>query len=196
MDKRSEIIETYKNNSLLTNTQIARKFGTSPQYISQILKELRIDKESEILRLYFDEGKTKTDISNLSVATLPTIRRTLESQGERYIEEELKRKQNTREMQHKKKIENNRKRRGQSVNDFEVMEGLRQLQANHALDMSIGSKISNTQMVLINIQRYELSKSGKSLKYSYEAVPPSDLPKRISVKLFSNVYKTFEESKV
>lgn len=191
--RREAINAAYASNPKYTNTELAQMFDCTEQYVSKILRPQRRKITDEIKKLYFEKKKCQKEICEKIGVSLPTIRKILKATGEEYLNELDRRKKETRERSresNRKYMENVRKNREDAL----IMNELLRLQHQHALEMSTSSKVTTTQIVEQNITHYAYNKSKTALVFKEPWALPGDMPKRLSIKVFSECeHKTFEK---
>lgn len=180
---KNEIINLYLSNPYYTNSEIAKMYNISSQYIGRILKPFKTDKKSEIENLYFNLKKNITEISFELQLSAPTVRKILRSFGNRYEEEKNNRKLLSRERARKSKKEYAEQIRRMKKEEQLVLKNLLNLQIQHSLEISTKRRISSKNLVVQNLGHFKYNKDKTSLIFSENWVVPNDFPKRISVKI-------------
>lgn len=178
------IIDYYLNNSELSNQDIAKHFSVSKQYVGKVLKKHRSDEkkalEKEIMYLFYDEGKSMTEISKATNTSLPTIRNILKKDKEKFIETKMYRKKANEEKHKQARVIGIRKKR-MLLEDVDIMNYLKRMQSLCAMEDSRTAKLTTDQIVTLTLQHYTYNKEKKSYLFNLDYEAPADLPK---------VYKT------
>lgn len=169
---KQQIIDYYCRNSEkkeLKINEIAVLFNVKESYVSRCLKDYRLKHkeliEEKVKKLYFEDGHTINDIAEIVEISVPTVRKLLKSDINRFNMEVEKRKvENLTKRKSYKKEYNKVIREEKKFEEEFIKNEMKRLQAINARSMSIKPKMTDLGMVAYHKRHYKITNTRQGNK--------------------------------
>lgn len=160
-------------------------------------KSLEVLKMSqEIIRLYYENHKKVLEIAKEVQLSNSSITYVIKKDNRYKVEKERRKKESLK--RNRKLSKEIKAQKRNEAKDDTIMSNLKLLQMQNAISMSRTSKISNAEIVGINLRHYKYNSKKQKLEFDKSCgCRPFDLPKSMgihSLKIYEG--KTYEKNKV
>lgn len=143
-------------------------------------KRIQIKERERMIKYYFYEEKLKaTEVSKKLQISTSLVTKIIKNDENYDKEKERRKKENAKINREKSKLASKKRRSKINADDMKI---LIMLQRQNSIAMSKRNKLSNRDMVLVNINHYKYNSKNKKLEFiASSGVKPNDLPGSIKI---------------